>query len=56
MGWMPDFGYQRNRDSDRDAFKYMKKKQTKKEVGALGKRLDKEIRPMVDVNAKPKGL
>jgi len=55
MGWMPDFSYQKNRDSD-DSFKFMKKKGIKKSQGPLGKRLDQTIKGMVNVNQKPKGL
>ena len=52
---MPDFSYQKNRDSDKDSFKFMKKK-VKKALGPLGKRLDQEIKGIVNVNQKPKGL
>jgi len=55
MGWMPDFSYQKNRDSDKDSFKFMKKK-VKKNQGPLGVRLDKAIKGMADVKQKPKGL
>lgn len=51
MGWMPDFGYTRNRDSDKDAFKYMKKKK-KTTDGPLAKRLDREIGPLTDTRPK----
>ena len=53
MGWMPDFSYQRNRDSDRDSFKFIKKK---KGVGKLGKRLDMAFRPLTRRGFKNKGL
>lgn len=54
MGWIPDFSYQRNRDSDKDSFKFMKKK--KKGVGKLGRRLDQTFKPIARRGYKPKGL
>lgn len=45
MGWIPDFSWQKNRDTDKEAFKFMKKKK-KKDIGPLGKRLDQEIKGM----------
>lgn len=54
MGWIPDFGYQKNRDSDKEAFKFMKKK--KKATGQLGKRLDMEFKPLTKANKGFKGL
>lgn len=48
MQWVPNFSYQKNRDSD-DAFKFMKKKGAKKGVGPLGKRLDQEIKGMAKI-------
>ena len=43
---MPDFSYQKNRDSDKESFRFMKKKGVKKNVGPLAKRLDQEIKSM----------
>jgi hypothetical protein len=50
MGWMPNFSYRKN--SDTDSFKFIKKK--KLSCGPLGKRLDNEIKSLVTV--KRKGL
>lgn len=55
MGWMPTFGYLKNSNADKDSFKFMKKKK-KTDVPGLGKRLDQEIKGMVKVDQKPKGL
>jgi hypothetical protein len=57
MGWMPDFGYIKGayKDSD-DNFKFIKKSGQKKSQGPLGKRLDQNIKSLIDVNQKPKGL
>ena len=60
MGWIPDFSYRRLSDSDKESFKYMKKKRNfKKGVGALGKRLDQEeqsFKGLVNAKGARKGL
>lgn len=57
MGWMPDFGYVKGafKDADKDKMRFIKKK-VKKSQGPLGVRLDQEIKSLVDVNKKNKGL
>jgi len=52
---MPTFGYLKNSNADKDSFKFMKKKK-KTDVPGLGKRLDQEIKGMVKVDQKSKGL
>ena len=52
---IPDFSWQKNRDTDKDAFRFMRKK-VKKGNGPLGKRLDQEFKSLVNVNKPAKGL